>query len=357
MALYPGSENERRVPHDVLSAGLRSVFAACGMSHEDAATVADSLVDADLRGIHSHGVLRVPDYIYKLRDGGVDPGGRPSVASEDGGAIVVDGGNAMGQVVARYAMEQAIRAARDVHVAIAAARGSNHCGALDRWALMAVEEGQIGIAATNALPTMAPWGGVDKIVGINPLAIAVPGGRRPPLVMDFAFGATAHGKIRVYAQKGEAIPDHWAFDAEGRATTDPHAAMEGLIQPIGGHKGVVLGIMTGVLSAALSGASYGTELGNMVDGPRAGADGHFFMAIDVEAFRPLLDFRAEIDRISDEILESRRKEGVERLFTPGLIEHEISERYREEGIPLNEETLSGIRKAAAELGVDLDEAI
>jgi LDH2 family malate/lactate/ureidoglycolate dehydrogenase len=153
----------------------------------------------------------------------------------------------MGQIAADFAMKTAIHTARTTHVAIAAVRNSNHCGAMDNWAAMALPHDMIGIAATNALPTMAPWGGIDKIIGINPLAIAIPGGQEAPIVLDIAFGATAHGKIRVYHQKRHPIPEGWAFDANGTPTTDATAAMEGLIQPIGGHKGVGLGIVIGIL--------------------------------------------------------------------------------------------------------------
>ena len=228
MAQYPGSENERRIMPDELRRAAAGIFAVCGM--------------------------------------GVDPRGRPRLASEAGAALVVDAGNAMGQVAASFAMSAAIERARRTHVAIAAVRNSNHCGAIDHWAALALPHDMIGIATTNALPTMAPWGGIDKIVGINPLAVAIPSGDESPIVLDIAFGATAHGKIRVYHQKGEPIPEGWAFDTAGRPTTDAAAALAGLIQPIGGHKGVGLGIVMGILSALLSGASYGTELGDMEAG-------------------------------------------------------------------------------------------
>jgi LDH2 family malate/lactate/ureidoglycolate dehydrogenase len=351
MAEYPGSETERRIDPGALRRGVAGIFAACGMGTEDAALLADALASADQRGIHSHGVLRVPDYVDKLTRGGVDPRGRPRLASDRGAALVVDGGNAMGQIAAAFAMQAAIERAPRHGIAAAAVRGSNHCGAMDHWACQALAHDMIGIATTNALPTMAPWGGVEKIVGINPLAVAIPADREAAVVLDIAFGATAHGKIRVYHQKGHPIPEGWAFDAEGRPTTDAAAALEGLIQPIGGHKGVGLGIVMGMLATLLSGASYGTELGNMVDGPRAGQDGHLFMAIDIAAFQPPAAFRQRVDRISRQIQDSRRRAGVERLYPPGLLEAEFERRYGAEGIPLNEETLAGIREAGRRLGV------
>jgi LDH2 family malate/lactate/ureidoglycolate dehydrogenase len=213
----------------------------------------------------------------------------------------------------------------------------------------------IGLATTNALPTMAPWGGIDKIVGINPLAVAFPSAEEPPIVLDIAFGATAHGKIRVYHQKGFDIPEGWAFDERGEPTTDAASALKGLIQPIGEHKGVGLGIVMGMLSTLLSGAAYGTELGDMVAGPKAGADGHLFIAINVAGFQPVDIFKARVDRVSREIRASRRREGVERLYPPGLLEAEFEKRYALEGIPLNEETLAGIRAAGRKVGVPDDQ--
>lgn len=351
MAEYPGSENERRIPPAELLGAVAEIFAACGMGSADAALLADTLVRADQRGIHSHGTLRVSDYVAKLTTGGVDPRGRPSIASANGAALVVDGGNAMGQIGADFAMRAAIDRAAELNVAAAALRNSNHCGAMDYWAALALPHGMIGIAMTNALPTMAPWGGTEKIVGINPLAVAIPGGAEPPIVLDIAFGATAHGKIRVYHQKGHPIPEGWAFDAEGHPTTDAAAALDGLIQPIGGHKGVGLGIVMGMLSTLLSGAAYGTELGNMIDGPRAGADGQFFIAINVAGFQPLDAFKARADKVSRQIRESRRRAGVERLYPPGLLEHEFERRYAAEGIPLNDVTIEGIRAAGRQVGI------
>src|SRR5437899_2298922 len=190
MARYPGSENERRIVPDELRRAAAGIFVACGMDEADANLLAGALVAADQRGIHSHGTLRVPDYVEKLTRGGVDPRGRPRLASEAGAALVVDAGNAMGQVAASFAMSAAIERARRTHVAIAAVRNSNHCGAMDHWAALALPHDMIGIATTNALPTMAPWGGIDKIVGINPLAVAIPSGDESPIVLDIAFGAT-----------------------------------------------------------------------------------------------------------------------------------------------------------------------
>ncbi|MBL26342.1 MAG: lactate dehydrogenase [Rhodospirillaceae bacterium] len=351
MAAYPGSENERRIDATVLKTVCGDVFAACGMSDADAGLLADSLVMADLRGVHSHGVLRVGEYVEKLL-GGVDPRGRPTLVSDRGGALVVDGGNCMGQIASVFAMQAAIERARELNVAVAVVRGSNHCGAMAYYPMQAAAEGMIGLAATNALPTMAPWGGVDKIVGINPISVAIPADREDDIVLDAAFSGSSHGKIRVYAQKGASIPDGWAFDADGQPTNDALAALDGLLQPIGGFKGVGLAIVSGLLSTLLSGACYGTELGNMVDGPRPGADGHFFMALNVAGFVDPETFRRRTDAAIRQVRESRPASGGGPLYVPGGLEAETERLYRQNGIPLNESTLSDIAAAAGKVGAD-----
>ncbi len=352
MANYPTSETDRRIDADALVKLTRAVFMACRMREQDAALLADSLVHADLRGVHSHGVLRIPDYVHKLNGGGVDPGAVPEVISRKLGAIVVDGKNNMGQIGASFAMDLALDAARENGIALVALRGSNHCGALDWYTLRAAEQGMIGIVGSNALPTMAPVGGSDKIVGMNPISIAIPGADKPPVVLDLAFGATAHGKIRVYHQKGMAIPDGWAFDAQGEPTNDASIALEGLIQPAGGHKGIALAMMVGMLSTLLSGAKYGTGLGDMVQGPIAGNDGQFFIAIDIAAFRSLGDFGADTDEIVEEIHSSTRRNPDAALLVPGEMERQFEQDYGAVGILLPALTLDDIRVTGLDLGLE-----
>ena len=352
MAVYPKSDNDRVVALDELLRVTTAIFAASGMSDANAGLLAETLVHSDRRGVHSHGVIRVPDYVQKLTSDGVDPRGTPSLVSRRGGALVVDGGNSMGQIGGTFAMDVAIETARESGIAFAALRGSNHCGALDWYTLRAVAAGMIGLAGTNAIPTMAPWGGIDKIVGINPLSVAMPGDEGPPFVLDFAFGATAHGKIRVYHQKGVELPDGWAFDDEGNPTTETAKALIGLIQPIGGHKGVALGMAIGMLSTLLSGAAYGTESGTMQSGAVAGVDGQFFVAIDIGAFTDPKTFGMRVDKIRQQVYGSRRRAGVERLYLPGDIEAAFEEQAEQRGmITLPAQTLIDIDAEALRLGV------
>ncbi|MEM9358052.1 MAG: Ldh family oxidoreductase [Pseudomonadota bacterium] len=354
MALYPGTENELRVPRELLHDTVVEIFSRCGMAPGDASTVAGSLVEADLRGIHSHGVLRVPDYVGKLRHEGVDPTGQPRISKEFGNLAVVDCGNNLGQIGMMFAARWSIAKAKDAGIALAAVSNSNHAGTMEYFARQALAEGMIGMCGTNALPTMAPWGGKDKLVGINPLGIAIPGGSEGDFVLDIAFGETAHGKIRVFAQKGEPIPETWAYDAEGNATTDAVAALEGLIRPIGGHKGVGMGMAIGMLSSLISGSSYGTETGNMVDGPFPGRDSQFFMAVNVGALQDLDEVRGRSDKFLSQIKRSGRAAGTERLYVPGEIEASLEAQFLDEGIPLNDETINDLIGTARSVGANVE---
>lgn len=345
MAIYPSVSSDSCVEAATLLARVTAIFENAGMEAADATLLADSLVTADLRGVHSHGILRVPDYVKKLKWEGVDPKGRPFVVKRKGASIVVDGNNAMGQIAGSFAMNEAIATASELGVAMAAIRGSNHCGALFHTAMKALDRNMIGIVGTNALPTMAPWGGCDKILGINPLGVAIPAKEEPPIILDAAFSASSHGKIRIYHQKGLSIPEGWAFDRNGSPTTDTAAALVGLLQPIGAFKGTGLAIVVGILSSLLSGAAFGTELGNMETGPTPGRDGQFVFAIDVDFFEDGGVFRSRVDNIVRQIRASAPAPGFERCYAPGEIEFETERRYRKEGIPLNAESLAGLEQA------------
>jgi LDH2 family malate/lactate/ureidoglycolate dehydrogenase len=349
--MAPYSETEERVDADKLLALVTAIFARCGMDQPDAALLADSLVYADLGGIHSHGVLRVPEYVQKLTLEGVNPRGRPRVVRDSGACLVVDGDNSMGQIGAHFAIERVIAQAKTTGIAAAGIWGSNHCGAMAYFAAQALDYDMIGLATTNALPTMAPWGGAERILGINPLAIAIPAGEEYPILYDAAFSGSSHGKIRVYQQKGLTLPEGWALDRQGRPTTDPALAIDGLLAPIGGFKGTGLAMIMGILSSILSGASYGTELGNMKDGPEPGQDGHFVAAIRVEAFEEIDRFKARVDKAIRQIHQCRLAAGFDRIYAPGEKEFLNRAAYRRDGIPLNTVTLTDLRNTAYKLNI------
>jgi LDH2 family malate/lactate/ureidoglycolate dehydrogenase len=342
----------QHIQPDTLRSVVTQIFVAVGMNGADAHLLADSLVFADLRGVNSHGVMRVPEYVDKLTIKGVNPQGQPQIVRHFGACAVVDGGNSMGQIGMHFAMREAIQRAEEHGIAAVAVRGSNHSGAMAYYAIQALPHDMIGIATTNALPTMAPWGGAEKIVGINPLGIAIPAQRELPIVHDAAFSGSSHGKIRIHHQKGLPIPEGWALDKDGNPTTDAAAAIEGLLRPIGEFKGVSLALIMGILSSMLSGAAYGLELGNMVDGARAGMDGHFVAAIKIAAFEDVDLFKARVDAAIDEIHKVRKATGFERTYAPGEVEQLREQEYLQQGIPLNAVTLNDLRRVAAQYGVD-----
>lgn len=349
--MAPHSETEERVDADKLLALVTAIFARCGMDQPNATLLADSLVYADLGGIHSHGVLRVPEYVQKLTLEGVNPRGRPRVVRDSGACLVVDGDNSMGQIGAHFTIERVIERAKTTGIAAAGIRGSNHCGAMAYFAAQALDHDMIGLATTNALPTMAPWGGTERILGINPLAIAIPAGEEYPILYDAAFSGSSHGKIRVYQQKGLTLPEGWALDRQGRPTTDPALAIDGLLAPIGGFKGTGLAMIMGILSSMLSGASYGTELGNMEDGPKPGQDGHFVAAIRVEAFEEIDRFKARVDKAIRQIRQCRLAADFNRIYAPGEKEFLNRAAYRRDGIPLNTVTLTDLGNTAHKLNI------
>jgi LDH2 family malate/lactate/ureidoglycolate dehydrogenase len=352
MAEYPGVEDERRFPHDALAGVVAGIFRGSGTDADDAGLLSEHLVRADLRGIHSHGVMRVPNYAARLAKGAINPSGRPHIAKDRAGALVIDGDNSMGQIGGTFAMRHAIERARATGVCVATVGHSNHAGAMEYYVRMAVDADMIGIATTNAIPTMAPWGGIDKLVGLNPLAFGFPANEEQPLLLDVALGATAHGKMQIYKQKGAPIPEGWAFDDQGRPTTDIDAALKGLVQPIGGHKGVGLAMSVGILSTLLCDAGYGSESGNMIEGPRTGRDGQFYLALDIAAFEDLERFKQRMDRVIREYRSTRLAAGVERVYVPGEMEDAIERRNRRDGVPLNAETIRNLTEAAAQVGAD-----
>ncbi len=343
--------SEQRVDPNRLLQLVATIFTRCGMAQQDAEQLADSLVYADLSGIHSHGVLRVPEYVAKLTTGGVNPRGRPAIVRDAGACLVIDGGNSMGQIGAHYAMEKAIERAKTTGIAAAAVRGSNHCGAMAYFAAMATPVDMIGLATTNALPTMAPWGGAERILGINPLGIAIPAGDEAPIIYDAAFSGSSHGKIRIYQQKGLTLPEGWALDSEGTPTTDPAVAIDGLLAPIGGFKGAGLAMIMGILSSMLSGAAYGAELGDMESGPKPGLDGHFFLALKIDAFEDNTRFKSRVDAAIRQIHTCRLAPGFDRVYAPGEKEFLNRQAYAHEGIPLNAVTLADLLRAANKLGL------
>lgn len=310
-----------------LKATVASIFVDRGVPSDDAAVVADSLVDADLRGVSSHGVVRVRTYVAGIQNGSINPRPNVQIAVDEGARALVDGDDGMGQVAAQYAMRAAIERAQQHGIGAVGLQRSRHCGAMAYWAIQALAADCIGFATTNAGLNMAPTGGLDKIVGNNPLAIAVPTNRPWPMVLDMATSVVAGGKLDVAAIRGQKIPPGWATDLEGRPTDDPVVARKGLLLPVGGPKGYGLALMLDVLAGVLTGARFGGGLGPT-------GSGQFFLALKIDGFMPIDAFKSRMDLVIDQIHASRLAPGSERIFVPGEIEYEMSQRRVRAGIPL-----------------------
>jgi LDH2 family malate/lactate/ureidoglycolate dehydrogenase len=329
------------------------VFVKAGLSEADAITETNSLIEANLRGVDTHGITRMlVIYVERLVKGSVKADGRPYVVSESPSTALVDGDNAMGAIVANFAMHTCIAKARDAGSAWVSVRNSNHFGACAYWAMMANREGMVGFATTNGPANMAPWGGVTPFTSTNPLAFAVPAGNGRSIVVDMATSVAAKGKIFLAAKRGKPLPEGWALDKRGRPTTDPRAAIDGLVMPLGGHKGYALALMIDILSGILSGADFGPHVGKLYgDYDRGQNIGHLFGAIDISRFVPLAEFTARADQLADEVRSVELADGVSRVFVPGEIEDEATAKRLKDGIPIPEAVVQDFTKLGNDLGV------
>jgi LDH2 family malate/lactate/ureidoglycolate dehydrogenase len=320
----------------------------------DADFVALSLVEADLRGIHSHGSMRLGRYVRELREGISNP--RPQIRElETGPAYArLDGDGGLGQLVGRRAMEVCIAKASEIGCATVTAGRSRHFGAAGFFALMALERNLIGIAMTVASPRLAPTGGRLPLFGNNPLAVAIPGTRSFPLLVDFAVGSNAAGNLELAAASGRAIPAGVARDAEGNPTTDPAAALKGTIVPIAEHKGYGLTLLIEILAGLLSGSPYfGVEKKRVDEHVRDTGIGHFFMAVDPARFLPLAQFEEAVARMVIRTKASPRMADAAEILLPGEREARLREQRLREGVPLPAVTVEKIRTLGRACGVEL----
>lgn len=340
----------RRVPAPALETFTARLFRFHGLLAADAETVARALVLADLRGVDSHGVLRVGVYVERLKRELINPAPKVRVLRETPGAALLDGDNGMGPVVATAAMRLALEKARATGTGAVAVRRGNHYGMAAAYPMMALEQDCLGLTLTNGPALVAPWGGTRRIFGTNPLAIAVPAGRERPVVLDMATTVVARGKIIKAAKEQQPIPAGWALDPAGRPTTDAAAALAGTPIPLGGYKGYGLMLVIEILSGVLAGAAVGPAVGELYDNPRRPQDiGHLFAALRLEAFGDPEAFKARMDALIQEIRSNPPAPGTERIYLPGEIEFETEARRRREGVPIGPalwEELAGLGREA-----------
>ncbi|KRF28232.1 Ldh family oxidoreductase [Phycicoccus sp. Soil802] len=329
-----------------LSRFATDVLVAEGVPEADAALLADSLVTAELWGHASHGMLRLPWYVTRLRSGAMERTTAAEVVRDGGAVVVLEGGHGIGQVLTQRAVELGIDRARVHGISGVAIRNSGHFGTAAYFTRQAAEAGCIALLITNASPAMAPWGGQVKAIGTNPWSIAAPAGRHGVVVMDLANTAVARGKVYLAAERGEAIPEGWAATADGTPTTDPAEAIAGLILPMAGPKGYVISFMMDVLAGVLTGSSFGDGVAGPYDPDRRSGAGHLLITIDVSAVSDAAEFSARIEALVDQTRGGELAAWADEILVPGELEDRTRARLAAHGIPLAATT----RDALATLG-------
>jgi len=298
-------------------------------------------------------VFRLPQYVRRIKGGAVNIRPNIRVEREAAGMALIDGDNGMGHLVMRFATEKAIEKAKHAGVAWVGVKWSNHAGPASLYASMPVAHDMIGlylaVGNANHLPA---WGGIDMLLSTNPIAVGVPAGAEPPIVLDMATTVAAYGKVKTAAQRGEAMPEGWMIDREGRPLTDPKRADEGFLLPIGGYKGYGLALVFGLLAGTLNGAAMGRDVVDFNhDDTTPTNTGHAIVAISLAAFGDVADFKRRVDELVRDIRASRRLPGVDAVRLPGEQSHAKREERMRLGIPLPDPLLKSLNQLAADLGI------
>lgn len=329
----------------------KRLMMAQGLTEEDSYTIADSLVDAEMCGVVSHGVSRMQIYTKRLETGVVSNQFKVEIEQEYAGSAVINACNSMGMPVGKYAMEMCIKKAKESGCCFIAVNHSNHYGMAAYYVKMAAKENMIGITGTNAPPNIAPTGSSKPYVGTNPVAIGIPTNGHP-IVLDMAPSVVAMGKVILAAKLGHEIPLGWALTKEGKPTTDPELGRQGSVLPIGGPKGYGLSLMMDIFSGILSGATFGPHLGNMFnDFVNQQNVGHIFCVLDVSKFTDMAQFKACIDQMRSEIKALPKNDGVSEIFLPGEIEQHKKESAAANGIVLSEVVYNELKELGIKYGV------
>lgn len=342
------------------------VFKKMNCPEEEARLATDALLSADLRGIDSHGVARLSGYVRLWEAGRINSKPTISIVHETPSTAVVDGDGGLGLVVAPKAMKIAIEKAMVAGTGWVAVKNSNHFGIAGYHAMMALQHDMIGMAMTNASPLVAPTFSVERLLGTNPICVAIPAGEQPPFVADFATTTTANGKLEILQRKNQEAPEGWIQKKDGSVSINPNELKEGgALLPLGSdrdhgsHKGFCLGAWVDIFSAVLSGANYGPWVPPFVSFLAPPADpvgegiGHFFGAMRVDAFRPADEFKHHMDNWISRFRSAKTVEGQPQLIIPGDPERESEVIRRKDGIVLNHKVLDDLKELGMKLGVNL----
>ena len=346
---------DSRIAPDALRRFGTAVLTRLGVPQDDAALVADSLVQADLWGHGSHGMLRLPWYAARLRSGAMSAVTEPAVLADTGPLVLLDGRDGVGQVLTERARILAVERARAHGVGAVGVRNSNHFGTAMWFTRRAAHDGVVAVLTTNASPAMAPWGGREKVLGTNPWSIAAPAGGGRVVAVDIANTAVARGKIYLAKSRGEQIPDNWALSADGAPTTDPAEGVLGVVLPMAGHKGYAITFLMDVLSGALTGSGVGTEVHGPYEPEARSRAGHLFLAIDPSALGDPAEYEARVQQLIDEVKSVPLAQGFDEVFYPGEVEDRAeAANLAAGGVTLAGESLADLRRLSGETGVPFD---
>src|SRR5438309_10337972 len=349
--MTPGATGAVPIDAQRLTSVVADICTACGIAAADAQIVAADLVAADLEGIASHGVMLVPMYVERIKKGSVSRRSAGEVVSDRAGAIIIDAGNALGQLTSRQAVKLVVARAREIGLAGVAVRNGFHFGTAGRYARMMAEQNCVGVVLSNTRPLMPAPGGAEALVGNNPVAIALPSAGEFPAEADMALSATAMGKIRLAAAAGQRIPEDWAVDSQGRPTTDPAAAIKGMLLPAAGPKGFGLAFVIDLLCGGLSDGAVGAQVRPLYGDPAEPYRcAHFFLAIHAGHFPAGERFAERVRDEAGRVSTSKRSPGVERVYAPG--ELVWATRERSNGVcRLDAQTVRSLLDTAARVGL------
>jgi LDH2 family malate/lactate/ureidoglycolate dehydrogenase len=326
----------------------------CGLPERDAAITAKAMIEADLTGADAHGIFRLASYVRVLQQGRINPKANMRIVSRGPATALVDGDNGMGHLVMTFAAETAVELARAAGVGWVGARRSNHAGAAGIYAAIPMAQGMIGIyAACSSVNHMAPTGGAEPLLGTNPIAVAIPAGDEPPIVLDIATSVIAYGAVRTAALQGTSIPEGWMIDpATGKPLTDPKRGSHGLMTPIGGYKGAGLALVIGILAALLNGAAFGREVTDFnTDHGGETNTGQFVVALDIARFMEPKTFAAAMDRHLRDFKASERLPGFDAIRLPGMERMRRRAERSRGGVTLAPAVVKQLDEVAASLAI------
>ena len=340
----------RCLSFDDLKLLCKQAYLSVGVPEDEAEIVAGLLARSDLRGVETHGVMRLPIYIQRLQKGYVRAVCKMTTVKEKGATAFLEAHGSMGHVVAHKAMEIAIRKASEHGIGWVSVKDSGHFGVAGLFPMMALERDFIGYAVSNSAPMMAPWGGRERIIGNNPVSYAFPADRYSPVVLDFSCSVVSSGKLILCRKKGEKIPLGWAYDKEGLPTEDPFEGYEGggSLAPIGGHKGYGMVLAHELLTSVLTGGKWTQSIKSLYEEDKTGIQGtcHSFMAVDPDCFVGRDQFKKGMDAYIQSIKGSARARAAEEILMPGEPEYRNEKRFLKEGIPLPAHTVKELTALA-----------